>query len=321
MKTKLLTACVAAALLAGCGSDGKDPQQQVQAYDGAIKGIQGQYSCTVDGVTQTGVLPATAHSGFSTVSAPVDAFVITNPESCVFTFNPTPGAFDVSNGKLMDEVGLTIPRGLAASGKQIIATPLTTIIAQTLPEGAVFDTSTASEVLNALGLGDILGAGISVDRLLTDLDGVIKELQNGEDEATKKLAGTLVATTHVLTDVLVKKGSLTATETATLAKNIASQVTSTNPYYPKTGDDVENLGDPIFVDVKTTVTTVLSDDTQKAALTNPDADEAEVNKALDEIKDTIKEEEAVEVPDGGTPPSGSGSGSGGDGGNAGGLEG
>lgn len=303
MKTKLLTACVAAALLAGCGSDGKDPQQQVQAFDGAIQGIEGTYSCTADGVTETGALPKTAYSGFSAVTTTVNSLLFTNPSSCTFTFNPTAGAVDVSNGKSMADVSLSIPRGLATSGSKIAATPFTSLVAQTL-NGADYTEAAATQVLQDLGLGDILNSGVvTAADLMTDLDGAIAKLKNSTDDATKKLAGTLTATTHVLTDVLVKKGTLTATETAVMAKNLAVTVTTTNPYYPASGAD--GTGSDVVIDVKATVDAVIADPAKKATMTDP---ATTVDDIPADVKTDVGNSETPSNPV--PPPSGTGTGTG-----------
>ncbi|WP_196387426.1 hypothetical protein [Vibrio cidicii] len=260
MKTKLLTACVAAALLAGCGSDGKDPQQQVQAFDGAIKGIQGTYTCTSGDTTESGVLPKTGFDGFSTVTASADSLLISAPESCVFTFTPTPGAVDVSNGKAMDQVALSIPRGLAGQGTKIAATPFTTLVSEALGD-AEYTEASATTVLQNLGLGPILNSGVSVNDILTNLDGVISQLQGSDDEETKKLAGTLTATTHILTDVLVKKGTMDSTRIAEVAKGLADSVTASNPFYPASGADGQ--GSQIVVDAKEAADELAKDPTKQ----------------------------------------------------------
>ncbi|MBH9739854.1 hypothetical protein [Vibrio navarrensis] len=306
MKTKLLTACVAAALLAGCGSDGKDPQQQVQAYDGAIRGIEGTYSCTADGVTETGTLPKTAYSGFSTVTTEIDSLLFSNPSSCTFTFNPTEGAVDVSNGKSMADVSLSIPRGLATSGSKIAATPFTSLVAQTL-NGADYTEAAATQVLKDLGLDGITNnTDVTVADLMTDLEGAIAKLKNSADENTKKLAGQLTATTHVLTDVLVKKGTLTSTETAVMAKNLAATVTSSNPFYPAAG--ATGTGGNIVVDVKATVDAVVADPTTKETMTNP---ATTIDDIPEEVKAEVDESATPAKPvDPTQPPTGTGTGGG-----------
>ncbi|MBE4609626.1 hypothetical protein [Vibrio navarrensis] len=311
MKTKLLTACVAAALLAGCGSDGKDPQQQVQAFDGAIRGIAGTYSCTADGVTETGTLPKTAYSGFSTVTTAIDSLLFSNPSSCTFTFNPTAGAVDVSNGKSMADVSLSIPRGFATSGSKIAATPFTSLVAQTL-NGADYTEAAATQVLQDLGLGPVLNAGVTAAELMTDLEGAISKLKNSADENTKKLAGQLTATTHVLTDVLVKKGTLTSTETAVMAKNLAATVTSSNPFYPAAG--ATGTGGNIVVDVKATVDAVVADPTTKATMTNP---ATTIDDIPADVKTEVGNSESPAKPVDPNPGTGTGTGTGSGGGSTG----
>lgn len=312
MKTKLLTACVAAALLAGCGSDGKDPQQQVQAFDGAIQGIAGTYTCTADGVTETGTLPKTAYSGFSTVTTAIDSLLFSNPSSCTFTFNPTEGAVDVSNSKSMADVSLSIPRGLATSGSKIAATPFTSLVAQAL-DGAEYTEAAATQVLKDLGLDGITNnTGITVAELMTDLEGAISKLKNSADENTKKLAGQLTATTHVLTDVLVKKGTLTSTETAVMAKNLAATVTSSNPFYPAAG--ATGTGGNIVVDVKATVDAVIADPAKKDTMTNP---ATTIDDIPADVKTEVGNSEAPAKPVDPNPGTGTGTGTGSGGGSTG----
>lgn len=255
MKTKLLTACVAAALLAGCGSDGKDPQQRVQAFDGAIQGIAGTYTCTADGATETGALPKTAYSGFSTVTTTVDSLLFSNPGSCTFTFNPTSGAVDVSNGKSMAEVSLTVPKGLAGNGSKIVATPFSTLVAQKLAEAGAdeYNESTAIEVLTGLGLGEVL-QNVSPTDILTNLDQVVENLKKDQPE----LAATLTATTHILTDVLVKKGDMDTARIADVAKGLTSSVIKKNPNYPTSAD-----GKLIVVDAKEAADELAKDPTKQ----------------------------------------------------------
>ncbi|MBE4582226.1 hypothetical protein [Vibrio navarrensis] len=303
---------MAAALLAGCGSDGKDPQQQVQAFDGAIQGIAGTYSCTADGVTETGTLPKTAYSGFSTVTTEIDSLLFSNPSSCTFTFNPTAGAVDVSNGKSMADVSLSIPRGLATSGSKIAATPFTSLVAQAL-DGADYTEAAATQVLQDLGLGPVLNAGVTAAELMTDLEGAISKLKNSDDVNFKQLAGQLTATTHVLTDVLVKKGTLTSTETAVMAKNLAATVTSSNPFYPAAG--TTGTGGNIVVDVKATVDAVIADPAKKDTMTNP---ETSIDDIPADVKAEVGNSEKPAKPvDPTQPPTGTGTGTGSGGGSTG----
>ncbi|MEJ2763403.1 hypothetical protein VV869_05415 [Photobacterium sp. MCCC 1A19761] len=314
MKTKFLTACLAAALLAGCNNSNEartGSTYQVQAFDGAIQNIAGSFTCTNDGETETGVLPKTAWSGFSTVSATAAALIITNPSTCKFTFAPTAGAVDVSNGKAMDKVSLSIPRGLATTGSPVIATPLTTLITQELGD-ANYDESTATTVLTNLGLGELLNSGVSVNDLVADLPKVIKKLEDSADADTKKLGGKLTATTHVLTDVIVQQGALTTTETAVLAKNLTTTVTEANPYYPAGG--ATGTGAKVTVDVKATVEAVKANPADLATMTDPkttiDDIPPVVKENVDKGTDIAKPVPKPEVPTGTTGSAGSAGGSG-----------
>ncbi|EMQ2878745.1 hypothetical protein V9N52_004076 [Vibrio navarrensis] len=305
MKTKLST-FVVATLLAGCGSDGNDPQQQVQAFDGAIQGIAGTYSCIEGSQTESGTLPKTGYDGFSTVTTSLDSLLFTNPSRCIFTFNPTPGAVDVSNGKSMAEVSLSIPRGLAGSGTKIAATPLSTLVAQTL-DGAEYTEASAVQVLTLLGLGDVLNSGlVTATEIMTNLDGAMATLKNSADDDTKRLAGKLTATTHVLTDVLVKKGSLTATQTALLAKNLTLTETANNPYYPASG--ATGTGSDVVVDVKTAIEHILQNSGTLSTMTNP---LTTIDDIPEEVKTDVAAGENPSEPVDPNPGTGTGTGTGG----------
>ncbi|WP_420788186.1 hypothetical protein [Vibrio alginolyticus] len=91
MKIKLLTASVAAVLLAGCGSD-SDPEVKtysVQAYDPAVIGMEVSYDCGGDLKGQAdelttnyeGMVGKARISHIDVVNAPGDcAFVLTHTE-------------------------------------------------------------------------------------------------------------------------------------------------------------------------------------------------------------------------------------------------
>ncbi len=63
MKYKLLATCVAAAVLSGCGCS-DDSDTSFQAYDGAIWGISGSFSCENG---QNGSIPETGSTGYATI--------------------------------------------------------------------------------------------------------------------------------------------------------------------------------------------------------------------------------------------------------------
>lgn len=202
MKTKLLTACVAAALLAGCGSDGKDPVKQVQAYDGAIWGIPGKYSCADN---TSGPIPRTNYDGFANIPGAVDSQVISDPAQCSFSFGLTdaqkddPSFFvtDTSNNKNMKNVSYTVPRGFATAGTKVTASPLTTFIALELGDEP-YTPEKAKASLEKLGIDvdRLTGTtGITLTELLSDTAGAVEKLQTGTPGSlTAELYTTVVAT-------------------------------------------------------------------------------------------------------------------------------
>lgn len=259
MKLKLLATCVAVAALAGCnGSDGETPTANVQAYDGAIQGIAGTYSCETDAGTVSGQIPKTDATGYASINNDVVRF---SPQNCTFTFSATAGAVDVSNGKDMSDLSLSIPKGLAKAGSAPKATPFTTLVAKAL-DGAEYTESAATTVLTDLGFGDILNNGLATpSELMTDLEGVITKLKTSSSENYSKL----VATTHVLSDVLVKSETLTLSvkQIATASQNIAAKTIKTHANYPTSstgGEIVINIKqDSNYADLSSVASEVLND--------------------------------------------------------------
>lgn len=221
LKYKLITACITAAVLAGCGSDNSSPSIGVQAYDGAIMGIVGNFSCTNE---EKGSISKTNYYGMGTASASVLGY---SPQSCVFNFVPTVGAVDVTNGKPMDAVSLSIPKGLFVAGTTPVATPFTTLVAKALPSGAIYDESTATEVLTKVfGSSFLNNTGLSVSQVMTNLHTSLSSL-SGTNKST------LLATSHVLTDILARPATdgLTPEQIATATQNIAAKVVLDNKDY------------------------------------------------------------------------------------------
>lgn len=248
LKYKLITACVTAAVLSGCGSDDSSTSVNIQAYDGAIMGIAGNFSCDND---VSGTIGTTNYQGMGVADATILTYSI---ESCSFNFVPTSGAVDVSNGKAMDSVSLSIPKGLftSTSGNTPIATPFTTLVAKALPAGSSYDESTASEVLSkVLGSNFLNNTGLSVSQLMTNLDQSLSSL-SGTNKSQ------LLATTHVLTDVMANASasSLTTDQIATATQNIAAKVVNDNTSY---GDGVKYVTVPSTVDLDAVKDAVIDD--------------------------------------------------------------
>ena len=226
MKYKLLATCVAVAVLAGCnGSDEEIPTTRIQAYDGAVSGMGGTYTCE----NESGTIPKTGSDGFASVAS---ATLKNETNTCSFTFNATPGAKDESNNKDMSSLSLSIPKGLIDSGGTPIATPITTLVNKALA-GAEYNESTATEVLTKLGLYEDLvnTSGFTLAKVMADLPSVVESVSSGTNTALK---AKVFATTNVLAAVLAKNTVTDVTKIATAAQNITKKLVSENPNYPTT---------------------------------------------------------------------------------------
>lgn len=258
LKYKLITACITAAVLAGCGSDDSSTSVNIQAYDGAIMGIAGNFSCDND---VSGTIGTTNYQGMGVADATILTYSI---ESCSFNFVPTSGAVDVSNGKAMDSVSLSIPKGLftSTSGNTPIATPFTTLVAKALPAGSSYDESSASEVLSkVLGSSFLNNTGLSVSQLMTNLDQSLSSL-SGTNKSQ------LLATTHVLTDVIARSSTdgLTTDQIATATQNIAAKVVIDNPSY---GEGTTYVTVPSSVNLDAVKDSVLDTPVDVGVVTKP----------------------------------------------------
>ncbi|EMQ2878242.1 hypothetical protein V9N52_003554 [Vibrio navarrensis] len=310
MKTKLLTACVAAALLAGCGSDGKDPVKQVQAYDGPIWGIPGTFSCA-DGTA--GQIPRTDYDGFTNISGAIDSQIISDPSQCNFSFglteaqkaDPNFNVVDTSNGKIMKNVSYSVPRGFAAAGRRVTASPLITFIALDLgDEPYTPEKAKASLAKIGLDIDEVTNkSGVTLEQLLAETSTAVDTLASNSEVAD--IYTKIVATTHVLSDTLVAKDSASKTVTVqSLADSVNKTVTNVVtefPTYPTSGD-------------KKVVVNLVNDITNNINNTGDDGVIPEV------IVDDTKVDDAVVPPrpvDPSTPPTGTGTGTGGNGGSTG----
>jgi len=209
MKFNVLATMVAGALLTACGGSGgsSDPANDpftAQAYDPAVYLMDFSHKCgDATGFTASG---KTDFEGNAVTAA------IADPADCEFKFEGGDDAVDVTNGKSMTGVTYLVPKGLAVAGEPLTGSPLTSAIYAAL-DGADYDESTASTVLEALGLGDIINAGTSISDLLLNTESVADDL--GDEAKTQ-----LLATTAVLSDVLTNSPDAsideitTATETA-----------------------------------------------------------------------------------------------------------
>ncbi|CAH7487552.1 Serine/threonine protein kinase [Vibrio chagasii] len=294
MKYKILALSVVGAILGGCGSDNNNsvpPEQahrNIMAFDPAVMGMKGTYICD-NGAT--GSLEETNYYGVSEVT---DITVLNYPETCTFSYNATPGAKDVSNGKDMSQVSYKFPKGLANYDDLVTSSPISTLIEKEL-DGQPYNNSVGSDVLVALGLGELLNNGSisSVADFLRRTEEVIKTLPASE-------ASLVSATAAVLSDVLVVSPNSTANELALATESITDKVISENPNYP-----VANNGDTIYLDLTEDPTLV------EKAVADPTA-------PVDDLPPP-KKADPVPNPDDGTKPPTGGTGGTGGGGNGGGT--
>jgi len=224
VKIKLIAVAVAGILLSGCNDDnGEVIGLSVQAFDPAIQYMTAVAECD-NAPTETSITGFDGNAKFLT-SAPLTA-----PETCKFTFTGGSTARDVSNGKSMDGVTYTIPKGMVQAGSPVTASPMTTLIAKELEAtGGTYSEATATAVLTSLGLGDVLNNGVDVTELLSNTEAVLEKLTT----TNSGNASLLAATTAVLSDVLKEDPSATATELATSTSALADSVLVSEPNYPK----------------------------------------------------------------------------------------
>lgn len=239
MKYKILATMIAGILLTGCNSDNDnsvtpaEPFRNVMAFDPAIKGMSGSFECTGGEVGNT---EKTSHSGITKITHKT---VFNKPETCAFTFNPTAGAVDVSNGKDMSKVSYNFPRGLANFEHLVTASPLSTLIFKEL-DGENYDESTAIEVLKTLGLYDLFNAGgvVSAADFLRRTQAVIEGIEDPD------LTSKVLATASILSDVLIVTPDASVSELSAAAEAITKKVIADYPDYPNNTD-----GDLIYLDL------------------------------------------------------------------------
>lgn len=306
MKLKLLTTIIAGVLLVGCGGGndnsvdggggGQSPDTHtLQAFDPAIINMIATYDC---GDEKTGTLTSrTAHSGKVTTK---DENVTLEPSACAFTFTGDEHTKDVTNGKTMNGVTYTIPKGLAQKDQLVTASPLTTYLTKKLGD-APFTEAAATEALTELGLGGLVNNGSITDitDLFSNTEAVIKNLPNDSKDR-----GTIMATTMVLSDTLKSLSQdqdATIEDIATVTTKITASVTTEYPFYPAVGKDAPT-DKIIYLDVKETATEVKE---------NPEADVTlpEEIPAVPVPEDT----KPLPPPTGGTGGTGGGDGSSGGG--------
>ena len=299
MKIKLLTASVAAVLLAGCGSD-SDPvvkTYSVQAYDPAVIDMKVTYTC--GDLTGEADELTTNYKGMVGQARISHIDVVTAPHECEFVLSPTATSRDSSNGKPIT-TEYTIPQGLAQVDGLVTGSPFTTLIAGSLEEGEVYSPEVAEKVFSDLGI-DINAIGVSVDELLLNTEQVVQDLQEQGDDGASAIATQLIATANVVSDVIKANPEASPEAISVAAKAITEEVITANPDYPQS-----ETGEVIFV-------TIPAEDTQKVVEEVKDAIEA--GTPVEDIKPdvpTIPDPEVGEPIEPEDPPGG---GTGGTGGN------
>ena len=234
MKYKLLATLIAGALLAGCNDHDVTPTtKSVQAFDGAIWGIEGKYAC--DGGV-SGSAGKTNYDGFVQVT---DETFVAKPEACAFEFVPTTGAKDTSNGKDMSKVSYKAPKGLFSAGKTATVSPITTLIAKELGDEP-YNESTAVQVLEDIGLGAIANyAGISVTEFLQDTQASLETIKKDTPELYSKVA----ATTVVLSDILAAQPDADVAGITGVTTLMAGAILEQYENYPEnnSGEEIYDL--------------------------------------------------------------------------------
>ena len=293
-KSKILALCISSALLYGCGSDSDDPTMSVQAYDGPVRGMIANYKCD-DGSKGT-AKNATDDDGYLSVKNGSSAY---DPQNCDITFTGTPLAVDMENGRDMSGVEYTAPKGLFSNGGNATASPLTTKKKKKLGDRA-YDESTASDILESLGLSDIANSGVSIRDLLTKTESSVTKLKKSDPAKFSRLA----AIKMVLSDALAADVPLD--KLAEVTKKLSTALTTKYPNFPKNAS-----GKEIVVNLKGK----LADSAFINTVETSSADELFDNAGIkDDVADATKpDRNDSKPPTGGTGGTGSGGASGGTG--------
>ncbi|MET2948894.1 hypothetical protein ABXV18_12375 [Vibrio owensii] len=243
MKIKLLTASVAAILLAGCGSDDSDPTVKtysVQAYDPAIIGMKVEAIC--GGETYEAIELTTNYEGMVGQARFENLDVVNSPDECEFILTHTDSSRDASNGKPIT-TDYAIPKGLAQADGLVTGSPFTTLVAGSLAEGEIYSADVAEKVFADLGI-DINDIGVSVDELLLNTEQVVQDLQEQGDDASSATATQLIATANVVSDVIKANPDASPETISVSSKAITEEVITANPNYPNS-----ETGEVIYVEI------------------------------------------------------------------------
>ena len=221
-KSKILSLCIASALLYGCGSDSDDSgsntsAMEVQAYDGPVRNMIPNAICD-DGTTVKG--DATDDNGLTALTG-------YDPENCTLTFTGNNDAVDMENGRDMSGVIYSAPKGLFSRDGSATISPLTTLIDRQL-DGAAYDDSTASDILLSLGLDEIANNGISIKDLLSETESSVAKLKSNSSTLFSKLA----ATKMILSDAVSALPDAEPSKIAAVTKKLSEVLVKNNPDFP-----------------------------------------------------------------------------------------
>jgi len=277
LKIKLLTASVAAVLLAGCGSD-SDPEVKtysVQAYDPAVINMNVVAIC--DGVPINAIERTTNYEDMVGQARFQDLRVVEAPEDCEFKLTPPTAesgvqAKDASNGKVIT-TSYSIPKGLAEAGSMVTGSPFSTLVAKTMEkEGQVYTPDIVKDVLVNMGFDQSTELnGLDFTEFLLDTESVIERF--GASDAA--LATKFIATANVASDVIAANPDASPESISVAAKSITEEVIAKNPHYPKASAGSDDV---IYVEI--------SEEDTKNVVEQVEKDIAE-GKPVDQIKPTV----------------------------------
>ncbi|WP_045374207.1 hypothetical protein [Vibrio campbellii] len=261
MKIKLLTASVAAVLLAGCGSD-SDPvvkTYSVQAYDPAVINMNVVAIC--DGVRINAIEPTTNYKGMVGQARFQDLRVVASPSDCEFELTPPSEgsgveAKDVSNGKVI-KTAYKIPQGLAEEDGMVTGSPFSTLVAAKMEEAGVgYAPSIVKDVLVELGFDENTDLnGLDFDDFLRDTEAAIESFKVSDST----LATKFIATANVASDVIAANPDASPASIAVATKAITKDVIDANPTYPESA-----TGEIVYVEIPAKDTQKVVEEVQDA---------------------------------------------------------
>ena len=261
MKIKLLTASVAAVLLAGCGSD-SDPvvkNYSVQAYDPAVINMNVVAIC--DGVRINAIEPTTNYKGMVGQARFQDLRVVESPSDCEFELTPPSEgsgveAKDVSNGKVI-KTAYKIPQGLAEEDGMVTGSPFSTLVAAKMEEAGVgYAPSIVKDVLVDLGFDENTDLnGLDFDDFLRDTEAAIESFKVSDST----LATKFIATANVASDVIAANPDASPASIAVATKAITKDVIDANPTYPESA-----TGEIVYVEIPAKDTQKVVEEVQDA---------------------------------------------------------